>query len=329
MSTDLITAIEDRCECTDTDFKARFGGTAAAWLELIKDIVAIANSGGGVIFIGIDDNGELSDNDLAIPKAIDPADITDKVFSYTGVHYAGARIRLLRHHGGEVVAIEIGAAQTPLVFTRPGTYAVDGGNQKTAFARGSVYFRHGAKSEPGTTDDLRDSLEREINRRKDAWLEGIARIIEAPSGSRVAILPAATEATGPSGAVPLRLTDDPAAPSYFAVPLDQTHPFRQKEVVREVNTRLRGQRFINSHDVVCIRRVFEIQREIVFCYTQNFASPRYSEKFVDWIVRQYASDPQFFDKTRAAYDELKASAQPTRESRATTRSVDDENRLPS
>ena len=45
--------------------------------------------------------------------------------------------------------------------------------QKTAFSAGTVYFRHGAKSEPGTSEDLRASLERELDRIRSSWLDGI------------------------------------------------------------------------------------------------------------------------------------------------------------
>ncbi len=103
----------------------------------------------------------------------------------------------------------------------------------------------------------------------------------------------------------MQLTSDRGAPAYYAVPLDETHPHRQKEVVREVNQRLASKRSINSHDIICIRRVYAIQKQIQYCYTQNFASPRYSQQFVDWIVGQYESNSAFFEETRAKFDELK------------------------
>ena len=106
----------------------------------------------------------------------------------------------------------------------------------------------------------------------------------------------------------MQLTSDPSAPAYYALPLDKTHPHRQKEVVREVNLRLTGRRIINSHDVICIRRVYSIHKEIKFCYIQNFASPRYTQQFVDWIVEQYNSNIAFFDQTRVESDKLKSGA---------------------
>ena len=105
----------------------------------------------------------------------------------------------------------------------------------------------------------------------------------------------------------MQLTDDANAPAYYAIPIDSTHPFRQKEVIRDVNVELAGKRTVNSRDIVCIRRVYNIQKEINFCYTQNFASPRYSRQFVDWIVAKYGEDDSFFEKARSAFDALKAT----------------------
>jgi hypothetical protein len=57
--------------------------------------------------------------------------------------------------------------------------------------------------------------------------------------------------------------------------------------------------------VLGIRRVYEVQKNLTFCYTQNYASPRYSEAFVDWIGGQYGADQEFFEKTKKRFDELK------------------------
>lgn len=293
-------------ESADVDFKRCFDPESSGeWLEIIKDMVAFANSGGGVILIGLEDDGTPSECDISASAEIDPAEVTDKIHKYTGTHFHEFEIGSVEKAGKRIVVIEIQRSPVPLVFTKVGTYEVVPGKQKNAFSIGTVYFRHGAKSEPCTSDDLRKVIEMELDSRKHSWLDGIARVIEAPLGSRVAILPPSSEPTGPAGSVPLRLVSDPSAPSYFAVPLDQTHPFRQKEVVREVNQNLSGKKTLNAHDIICIRRVYKIHQNIIFCYTQNFASPRYSQAFVDWILEQYGKDPTFFERTRSEFDGLK------------------------
>jgi Schlafen, AlbA_2 len=302
----LLAALSRTSECADTDFKASFDPSeSGAWLELIKDIVALANSGGGTILIGLDDDGAPSGTDVSAVLSLDPADITNKIHKYTNTHFHQFEVLECRKADSDVCALRVFAADMPLVFTRVGTYEISPGRQKTVFSVGTVYFRHGAKSEPGTTDDLRHCLMRQIEATRRSWLDGIAKVVEAPSGSRVAILPPESHRQGPSGAVPLRLTNDPDATPYYAVPLDKTHPFRQKELVKEVNARLSGRRSINSHNIVCIRRVYEVQNNLTFCYTQNYASPRYSQAFADWIVAQYEANSNFFEETKAKFDERK------------------------
>lgn len=306
---ELAALLERPAEAADLDFKSKFDvNDAGDWLEILKDIAAFANSGGGTILIGVNDDGTPSGADVTGALAIDPADLTNRIHKYTGTHFHGFEITDCGKEGHEICAIVVKSSRVPLVFTRVGTYEIAQGKQETVFSVGTVYFRHGAKSEPGVSDDLRQVLERELGLVKRSWLDGIAKVVEAPAGSRFAILPPEAQATGPSGAVPFRLTDDPRAPAYYAVPIDTTHPFRQKEVVREVNKKFACRKSINAHDILCIRRVFTVQNEIKFCYTQNYATPRYSQAFVDWVVQKYEDDNAFFEKTKQQFDHLKQGA---------------------
>ena len=134
----------------------------------------------------------------------------------------------------------VGPVEVPPVFTRPGTYAVEPGKQKTAFSVGSVYSQHGANSEPGNSDDLRAFIDRRLESLKRSWLDGIAKVVEAPPGTRIAVLPADIDESSDADATPIRVVDDPTAPAYRSLPVDQTHPHRQKEVIQQVNGRLSG-----------------------------------------------------------------------------------------
>jgi hypothetical protein len=230
----LRSDLERTSEAVDIDFKSSVDvDSAGDWLSLLKDIAAFANSGGGTILVGLSDDGSPSGADISAVLAIDPADLTDRIHKYTGNHFHSFEILDCQKGEGEIAAIRVGSSRTPIVFTRVGTFETAQGQQKAAFSVGTVYFRHGAKSEPGNSDDLRSLIDRELEIVKRSWLDGIARVVEAPTGSRVAILPPEGQGTGASGAMPIRITDDQSAPAYYAVPIDTTHPFRRKEVVCE------------------------------------------------------------------------------------------------
>jgi hypothetical protein len=154
---------------------------------------------------------------------------------------------------GRFLRFAVDEVAAPIVFSKPGTYDVGGGKQKTAFSGGTVYFRHGAKSEPANADDLRIFIENRIEAMRKAWFEGIVKVVEAPPGSRVEVTPPET-ANASAGAV--RLVNDPAAPALRHVPVDETHPFRQKEVVAEINRRLAGAKIIIPYHIQCVRQAY-------------------------------------------------------------------------
>ena len=303
---DIDAAIEHGSETETVEYKDSFDpGAPADWLEIIKDIVALANSGGGTIVFGIADDGTPSSFDCAPLFAIDPADVTNKIFKYTGQQFSGFDF-IKKEKGSQVLfVIWVHGVPNPLVFSKPGTYDIGGGKQKTAFSAGTVYFRHGAKSEPSNSDDLRWFLERRIEEIRKSWLDGIVKVVEAPTGSHVQIVTSASTAEMPS---PVRLVNDPAAPAYYQVPVDETHPFRQKDVVAEVNTALKGAKTIKPFQVQCVRQAHNIDKEPTFCYRQKFASARYSKAFVEWIIDQYNADASFFETAKAKADEIRHSA---------------------
>ena len=84
------------------------------------------------------------------------------------------------------------------------------------------------------------------------------------------------------------------------VPKDpnKTHPYRQTEMVGLVNHKLGGTPLFNRHDFQCIKSVHNITSRAEFCYLPKFSSPQYSEKFVDWIVKQTVKNPDFFVRAR-------------------------------
>ncbi len=99
----------------------------------------------------------------------------------------------------------------------------------------------------------------------------------------------------------VRITDDPAAPAVRRISSDETHPYRQKELIVALNDAL-GDALVNSHDVQTVRAAHNIDQNPVFANNALYASRQYSEAFVEWIVDQYRSDPDFFHKARELWN---------------------------
>jgi len=190
---------------------------------------------------------------------------------------------------------------TPLVFARQGRYREPEGAEHVAFVRGGLYFRHGAKSEPATGEDVRDFIRRQLEATRTQWLANIRQVMHAPDGAEVAVIETA-ERDEEGRPTLIRLTTDPHAPLYGQVDPDQSHPYRQKEVIREVNARL-GEGTVNQFDVLSVRRVHAVPEETrpEFVHVPKFGSPQYSDAFVDWLVAEQQRDPEFFQRAKATY----------------------------
>jgi hypothetical protein len=125
------------------DFKSEFDvASAAQWCEVIKDIVSFANSGGGMIVFGVNDNGSNAIVDTSPISGLDMADITNKIEAYTGHHFAEMEVIEVERKGDRRAAFLIGGTDIPIVFTRHGADMMVKGKQKPAFAKGTLYFRH-------------------------------------------------------------------------------------------------------------------------------------------------------------------------------------------
>ena len=102
-------------------------------------------------------------------------------------------------------------------------------------------------------------------------------------------------------AAAVRLVDDPEAPVYGRLNPDDTHPHRQKEVAKKVSERLAGKRGVSPFEIQCVRKAHKIdETKPQYFHRSKFTSPQYSDAFVDWIVREFDKDYEFFDKARAA-----------------------------
>ena len=86
------------------------------------------------------------------------------------------------------------------------------------------------------------------------------------------------------------------------VPKDpsKSHPFRQKEVIEQIKTRIAGLQ-VNQYDIQCVNKVYGIKNRSEYFYKGKIqGSPtQYSPAFVVWLLHQYSKDKTFFSKAKA------------------------------
>lgn len=280
-------ALKAKRESKHIEFKSSFDPSSAQdWCELVKDIVAIANSGGGTILFGVDNGGRPCGFDVEPVLIVDSATITDKLARYTSVQISDFEMVEAEKLGHRLAILDISPLDIPVVFTNPGTYAISGGKQQTAFSRGTIYFRHGAKSEPASREDLRAVVEHNIEAVRQAWVKGVRKVVEAPRGYGVHVLPPDGVPSTARHGTPIRLVNDPSAPAYFRLTPDVSHPFRQKDVISEVNKHILADAKINQFDMRAIRALHCIDKNTAYSHHPKFSTPQYSQAFVDWLLEQ-------------------------------------------
>src|SRR3990172_7254577 len=96
----VVKALNATRESKYIEFKEAFNvSSQGEWCEIIKDVVAIANTGGGVILIGLDNFGAPSGFDVKPILEFDSADITNKINKYTGVQFSEFELSEEEKHG--------------------------------------------------------------------------------------------------------------------------------------------------------------------------------------------------------------------------------------
>jgi hypothetical protein len=260
------------------------------WSALVRDILALANSGGGQIAIG---------------DRLDAADVHDHLRRYTDGAFAEVSLRI-GEGDGAVATIEVGPAVFPVAFTPrdgglPGADSAGLSTSAPAF-----YFRHGERTEPtepGTTADMRSFVERLLRRVRRRWLRGIRRLLSRPMTFDADLAPKAMR----RGRIrlertvlqPVRIVSDPNAPALQPQDVERLYPWRQKDLLRALNARLGGSA-LNSYDIQAVRRHHRLDERPEFVFNLPGAGRRYSPAVADWIVEQHERHPEFFHEARAA-----------------------------
>jgi hypothetical protein len=98
--------------------------------------------------------------------------------------------------------------------------------------------------------------------------------------------------SGPGGSG-LQFVEVPKDPS-------KTHPHRQKEILAKLNATRKGQKKLNPHDLLCVKKVYNVKSRPDFFYQGTVPGnpAQYSEAFAAWLLKQLEKEPDFFVKCR-------------------------------
>jgi hypothetical protein len=265
------------------------------WCILIRDIAAIANSDGGDLILRMP----------ADAPALTRSDLLRRINEYSDSPFDEVELRALDSSQPAAVRITVGQALFPIVFTKAGWYVdpEDAVTRIEAFPAGAIFFWHADKSVPGGTGDLREFFERLVRRVRRRWIRGIRRVLTTPIDSLAQTAAARKGAKSKKALLanlqPVRITTDPDAPALQPQDVERLYPWRQKDLLSELNARL-GRRALTTYDIQAVRRQHRLDARPDFVFHLPGTGRRYSPATADWFMERYARDSEFFAKARTA-----------------------------
>ena len=186
------------------DFKVAFDPRIdKSWIELAIDCAAFANTNGGFIVIGVQDQtwkqiGIVSEAANALrdtKKVLEKINRGDLRPSITRV-----RTRVFTMDDREFAIVHIPASRDfTHIFESNLDWTTPGGKAIPLIAKGSIYVRRSASNQVLTSADFEAVVHRRIDRYRQRILDGVARIVNAAPETQIVTVAKVVGARGEPG----------------------------------------------------------------------------------------------------------------------------------
>ena len=161
------------------------------WLSLTKDISALANTRGGYLIFGVDDQNKKVIGLSKIVENIlkDTNNLQLKINSYLEPEISTIRSKAFRIEGQNIVVIYVPQSfNVTHLIKKDGVIYKQSKTPKTILHKGTFYVRRSASNHLGDSRDLDDVVERRIDQFRDALIDKVARVVKTPAESNLFIL---------------------------------------------------------------------------------------------------------------------------------------------
>ncbi len=183
---EIIAIIRNSSETRNIDFKRAMHwteSTKCARFEILRDVAALANAGGGFIVFGRNEpnftTGTMSDAQVA---SFDPTKINNLVHQYLGPRIE-CQVETEIIEGDQIVVLRVPEFETsPLIFTSEGRCNQEGCRKSPLFNRADIFMRTKSQSSEkiSDADDMRDLLKRGMLKAKDDLFATFQHFLSSP-----------------------------------------------------------------------------------------------------------------------------------------------------
>jgi len=170
------------------DYKLMFDlDDQKAKVDLVKNLVAMANVGGGRIMFGRDET-DFPGIDEATCQALDSARLSDLVTRYIKPATIELSVQIQRLDGRYILTINVESTKYPIVMSRKGDWSGMPSKKPPLFREGDIWIRHGSKTERITYEDMRAWIEQARQEEKDRILSRITHLVDLPEGAEIQVV---------------------------------------------------------------------------------------------------------------------------------------------
>ena len=170
-----------RDERIKLEYKGSFDDSKYAWVSILVDIVSMANTEGGLIIIGISDDGKHIGVDQKLFRSFDPANVNNKLRAYSPNSSIEINSRLISYYRKYYICLGIPEIKNIIIFDKDGNYQDNKGETKAAFWRGVVYFRKPGGKMPATQSDIESKIREISEARTRQFLAKLEHVASMPS----------------------------------------------------------------------------------------------------------------------------------------------------
>lgn len=166
-----------------------------AKVELVKDLVAMANGGGGQIIFGCNETTQLG-IDEATARKLDSAKVSDLISSFVRPAIVKVEHEIIPLAAGRCLyKLAVTAPEYPIVMSKKGDWSgMSNQRDKPLFNEGDVWYRENTRVKRITFEYLRSWIDGIRQREREGVLERISKVIDIPDGAEITIV---TPSDGP------------------------------------------------------------------------------------------------------------------------------------